>query len=87
MIVTSPVEWTPLIELLAVIVVALGGVIFTVWTVACGAKRCASKAIEEVARADEQSQNMKETIDGFRIDMRDGFDRVHERLDKFIGGE
>lgn len=83
MVLAAYVEWTPLIELLAVIAIALSGVVYALWSVACGARRCAEEATESVARADEQNIGMKASIDGLRTDMKDGFARLHERLDKF----
>lgn len=81
------VEWTPLIELLAVCAVILMAIIGAVWFVANGAKRCATDAMAEAGRVAEENKGIKESVTTLTKAVTDGFRDTHERLDKFIGGE
>jgi hypothetical protein len=85
-IIAAAVEWTPLIELLAVIIAAFGGIIWAIWSVASGAKRCATAAGQKAERADAVVQGLHKEVKGSRADMIEGFKHVNDRLDKFLGG-
>jgi hypothetical protein len=76
------VEWTPLIELLAIIAAVLCGVFGALWFVVVGAKRCASRAVTRVAVVEEKTNGVEKALVALTRVVGESLSRLHARLDE-----